>query len=49
MHLSTEPDMLWTSRGELTCEKVEGLRLLRRVSQIAVGKSVAFFSGAVVE
>lgn len=28
---------------------MEGLRFLRRVSQIAVWKRVAFFSGAVVE
>lgn len=32
-----------------TCEEVEGLRLLCTVRQVAVGQSVGFSAGAVVE
>lgn len=45
-------DCPWGStrlRLPLTCQKVESVRLLRGVSQVAVRQTVAAFPGAVVE
>lgn len=41
--------MFNTLRMSLTCQKVEGLRLLCGLSQVAVWQSVGFFPGTVAE